>query len=208
MLRKLVMASSLLALSVTPAAAQLRVGLSALGGGYLPISDLFDNVIVGGRAVINLGQEPAPLFGGRVTLWMERFGFEAEVGYAPSDVDLPESLQAQDATDDAYVFLGSVNVLYVVFQAPFSPLSVHVSAGGGIVGRGGAFFDGFEDTTDFAGAAGAGLRFALGRVTRLRFDVRDYISSFAPTRAREFESNLQNDLIATVALELALSPGP
>lgn len=207
MIRKLVMAFALLALCVTPAAGQFQVGLSILGGGYLPISDLFDNVVVGGRAVINLGQQPAPLVGGRVTLWLERFALEAEAAYAPSDVDLPQGLLDQDVIDNAQVFLGSLNLLYVIFQAPFSPLSVHVSAGGGIVSRGGDFFDEFEDTTDLAGTVGAGLRFALGRVMRLRFDVKDYISSFAPTRARELESNLQNDLITTVALELALSPG-
>ena len=75
------------------------------------------------------------------------------------------------------------------------------------VSRGGDFSDIFEGTTDIAGTLGFGLRFGLGRATQLRFDVRDYISSFAPTRsAEEFDSRLQNDVIATIGLEFVLRP--
>ena len=67
--------------------------------------------------------------------------------------------------------------------------------------------DNVEGTTDVAGTLGVGLRFGLGRATQLRFDVRDYISSFAPTRRDEgFDSKLQNDLIATIGLEFVLRP--
>jgi hypothetical protein len=105
------------------------------------------------------------------------------------------------------VFVGSVNALYVIFQAPFSPLRIYVSGGGGLVSRSGDFFDIFQGTTDVAGSLGIGLRYGMGRSTQLRFDVRDYISSFAPTRRdEEFDSKLQNDVIATISLEFLLRP--
>jgi hypothetical protein len=213
MLRKLTLTLVMLGTAAGPAGAQPQIGLSALAGGYVPVSDLFDDLRLGTQTVINLGQEPGLAAGGRLTLWSGRVGIEVELAYALAGMDLPQRLVDAGASDDAHVFLGSVNALYVIFQAPFSPLSVHLSGGAGIVGRGGEFFDQFEDTRDMAGALGVGLRFGLGRATRLRFDVRDYISSFAPTRQTltpagdvQFDSKLQNDVIATIALEFVLTP--
>lgn len=209
MVRKLTLTLAFLGgIGVTPAAGQVQVGLSALAGGFLPISDLFESVVVQQRAVINLGQNPALAMGGRLTLWLRRFGVEAEAVYALSGVDVPQGLVDLGAPEGAYVFLGSINALYVLYQAPFSPLSVHLSGGGGIVARGGEFFDTFEDTTDLAGTLGLGIRFGLGRATRLRVDLRDYVSTFQPTRIIKLDSHLQNDLIATVAIEVVLSPTP
>jgi hypothetical protein len=190
-----------------PLQGQVQVGLSAFAGGFLPMGELFEELRLAGQLVANVSQDPGLAFGGRVTVWKSRFGVDAEAGYAFSNVDLPQSIIDLGLDNNASVFVGSLNVLYVIYQAPFSPLRIYVSGGGGLVSRSGDFFDIFEGTTDIAGTLGIGIRYGLGRATQLRFDVRDYISSFAPTRRDEvFDSRLQNDLIATIGLEFVLRP--
>jgi hypothetical protein len=207
MFRRLMLTAVLLASLATPLRGQVQVGLSGFAGGILPMGELFEELRLAGQRVANVSQEPGPVIGGRVTVWMSRFGVDAEMGYAFSNVDLPSSIVEMGLDNSASVFVGSLNVLYVIFEAPFSPLRIYVSGGGGLVSRSGDFFDIFEGTTDVAGTLGIGLRFGLGRATQLRFDVRDYISSFAPTRGvEEFDSRLQNDVIATIGLEFVLKP--
>ncbi len=191
--------------------AQVQVGLSAFGGGFAPVGELFQSVRVGGQTgpiVLNLGQEPGAVIGGRVTLWLSRLGIDAEAAYAFSNADLPQALTDAGAADDAAVFLGSLNLMYVLVQAPFSPLSIHVSGGAGLISRTGSFFDSFESTTDFAGAFGLGIRYGLSRLAYIRFDLKDYLSSFAPTTRTgfQFDSKFQSDLIGTLALEFVFSP--
>ncbi|MGD2215430.1 MAG: hypothetical protein PVJ64_01685 [Gemmatimonadales bacterium] len=207
MFRRLNLTAALLASLAAPVHGQVQVGLSTFAGGFLPVGELFEELRLAGQIVANVSQDPAPAVGGRVTVWMSRFAIDAEVGYAFSNVDLPSAIVDLGLDNRASVLVGSVNVLYVFYQAPFSPLSIYVSGGGGLVSRSGEFFDIFQGTTDVAGSLGIGFRFGLGRATRLRFDVRDYISSFAPTRRDdEFDSMLQNDVIATVGLEFVLRP--
>lgn len=207
MFRRLMLTAALLVSLAAPLQGQVQVGLSAFAGGFLPVGELFDELRLAGQIIANVSQEPGPGIGGRVTVWMSRFAIDAEVGYAFSNADLPKAIIDLGLDNSASVFVGSVNVLYVVFQAPFSPLRIYVSGGGGLVSRSGDFFDIFEGTTDVAGTLGIGLRFGLSRATQLRFDVRNYISSFAPTRRDEtFDSKLQNDLIATIGLEFVLRP--
>ncbi|UCC81650.1 MAG: outer membrane beta-barrel protein [Gemmatimonadota bacterium] len=207
MFRRLVLTTALLASLAAPLQAQTQVGLSAFAGSFLPVGELFDELRLAGQIIANVSQDPGLAIGGRVTVWMSRFAIDAEAGYALSNVDLPESIVELGLDNSASTFVGSVNVLYVIFQAPFSPLRIYVSGGGGLVSRSGDFFDLFQGTTDVAGTLGIGLRFGLGRATQLRFDVRDYISSFAATRRdEEFDSQLQNDLIATIGLEFVFRP--
>lgn len=195
----------------SPAAAQLQVGLSVVGGGFVPVGELFEAVRVGGETgpiVLNVGQEPGAVLGGRLTVWTSRLGIDAEAVYAFSNADLPQPLTDAGAENDAALFLGSLNLVYVLVQAPFSPLSVYVSAGGGVISRTGGFFNGFESTTDLAGAIGFGVRYGFNRLAYLRLDLRDYLSSFAPTTRGgfQFDSKFQNDLIGTLSLELVFSP--
>ncbi len=207
MFRRLMLTPALLASLAAPLQGQVQVGLSAFAGGFLPMGELFEELRLAGQLVANVSQDPGLAFGGRVTVWKSRFGFDAEAGYTFSNVDLPQSIVDLGLDNKASVFVGSLNVLYVIYQAPFSPLRIYVSGGGGLVSRSGDFFDIFEGTTDVAGTLGIGLRFGLGRATQLRFDVPDYISSFAPTRRDEaFDSRLQNDVIATIGLEFVLRP--
>jgi hypothetical protein len=208
MLRRLMLVAGLLSALAAPAHGQVTVGLSAFGGGYLPVSDLFDRTRLGTLPILNLGQEPGFLVGGRLTVWLSRLAVEAEAAYALSRLDMPEQAKEFGVEDQAGVFLGSLNVLYVFFQAPFSPLSLYVSGGAGLVSRGGDYLDTYEGTTDVTGAVGAGLRFGLRPLMHVRFDIRDYISSFKPTnpQGEELDAKLQNDIVATLALEFAFSP--
>ncbi len=207
MIRRPMLTAALLVSLAAPLQGQVQVGLSTFAGGFLPVGELFDELRLAGQIIANVSQDPGAGIGGRVTVWMSRFAIDVEAGYAFSNADLPKAIIDLGLDNSASVFVGSVNVLYVVFQAPFSPLRIYVSGGGGLVSRSGDFFDIFEGTTDVAGTLGIGLRFGLSRATQLRFDVRDYISSFAPTRRDEaFDSKLQNDLIATIGLEFVLRP--
>jgi hypothetical protein len=207
MFPRLTLSAVLLAALAAPLHGQVQVGLSGFAGGLLPVGELFDELRLAGRIVANVSQDPGPVVGGRVTVWMSRFAVEAEAGYGFSKVDLPSTIVELGLDNSASLFVGSLNVMYVIFQAPFSPLSIYVSGGVGLVGHSGDFYDIFEGTTDIAGTLGFGLRFGLGRATRLRFDVRDYVSSFAPARGEEeFDSRLQIDVVATVGLEFVLRP--
>lgn len=209
MIRRLTLIVGLAVCCATPLAGQVRIGLSGFVGGYLPATDLFESVRPDTTVpiILNLGHQPGLLAGGRLTVRLSRLAVEAEAGYAFADLDVPSAI-SDVVSSDASIFLGSVNVLYDVFRAPFSPLSIYLSGGGGIVARSGEFFDALEGTTDVAAAFGFGLRFGLGPATFLRFDLRDYISSFAP-RAQsgfQFDSQIQNELIGTLALEFSLTP--
>lgn len=209
MLRRMTLVAGLISALAVPAHGQVTVGLSAFSGGYLPVSDLFEQTRLGTLPILNLGQEPAVLVGGRLTVWLSRLAVEAEVAYALSKLDMPEQAKEFGVEDKAGVLLGSLNVLYVFFQAPFSPLSLYVSGGAGLVSRGGEYLENnMEGTTDVAGAVGAGLRFGLGPLAHVRFDIRDYISSFKPTNRQgdPLDAMFQNDIIATLGLEFAFSP--
>lgn len=208
MRRSVALTLGFLALSVVSAQGQ-TIGLSVFGGGYFPVGDVLEAELFQARLVTEVGHEPSVSVGGRLSVRLSKLGVEAEAVYAPSSVDLPQAVEAESNLADASVFLGSLNVTYDIFQAPFSPIAIYLSGGLGIVSRSGNFYDLFEDTTDPAGAVGLGLRFGLGPLAQLRIDLRDYISSFKPTRGDvERESKLQNDLIGTVGLEFTFSPMP
>ena len=201
---------ALVAFNAAPLNGQVRVGLSAFLGGYLPANNLFESVRLGDTdqpIILNLGHKPGIAGGGRLTVRLSRFALEAEAGYVVSDLDIPSAV-ADDVPGDASIFLGSLSVLYDLYRAPFSPLSIYLLGGGGLVARGGDFFDALEGTTDLAGTLGVGLRFGLAPAVFLRFDLRDYISSWAPTAQDgfPFNSKLQNELIGTVAVEFSLTP--
>jgi hypothetical protein len=208
-IRRLLLIVGLVLCCAAPLRGQVRIGLSGFVGGYLPATDLFDSVRPDTTVpiILNLGHQPGPLAGGRLTVRFSRLAVEAEAGYAFADLDVP-SVIADVVSSDASIFLGSINVLYDVFRAPFSPVSIYLLGGGGIVSRSGELFDLLDGTTDAAAAFGLGLRFGLRPAMFLRFDIRDYISSFAP-QARggfQFETKTQHELIGTLALEFSLTP--
>ena len=208
MLPRLALATALIAATAAPLQAQVQIGLSAFVGGYLPLSTLFDQIRLGdesGPIVVNLGQEPAPLFGGRITLRvMPQLAIDLEAGYAFSSLNTPPST---NAIDESNVLLTSLNAMWIFYEAPFSPLGLYLSAGAGLTARSGEFWRNWEGTTSFAGTFGFGLRYGLTPLIGLRFDLRDYIYSFQPTAGNfTFDAKTQNDFILTVALEFAFTP--
>ncbi len=208
MLRSIAVASGLLAVLAGPlagplAAQDMEFAVSAFGGAYIPTGEIADVVIRGGSTFLDLEQQASIALGGRLSVWFSRLGVEAEGVYALSNVDLPISDEGS-----ANVYMGSLNVLYMIFQAPFSPLSIHVSGGGGLVSHSGNFYTNVQEKTDPAGVVGLGARFGLGPVANVRFDIRDYIYSFQPDAGGTRDSKLQNDILVTAAVEFTFSPKP
>ena len=208
MVRSLALTAGLAVLLASPVQGQVSITISPFVGGYIPLANVFENIPLAGRIVANVSHNPGLLLGGRLAIRKLKFGIEAEAGYALSNVDLPSQVTDEGGVpDDANVFLGSLNITYDVFQAPFTPLAFYLSAGVGLVSRSGDFYRNFQNTTDPAGALGVGVRFGLGPNARLRFDLRDYIYSFQASRGdAQQESKLQNDLIITVGVDFTFTP--
>lgn len=212
MIRSFVLTAGLAFVLVAPLQGQVSVTISPMAGVYLPVSNVLENIRFGGDGGPIIGsvkQEPGFLVGGRLGVRVAMIGVEAEAGYALSKVNIPQVIQDSGVSDDANVFLGSLNLTWDFFQAPFTPLALYLSAGGGITARSGEFWDRFGDTTSITGVLGLGLRLGLGPLARLRIDFRDYIYNFEPSRGGEqLDGLLQNDLIATIGLDFTFSPTP
>ena len=208
MVRSLALTAGLAVLLASPVQGQVSIAISPFVGGYLPLANVLEVIrFEGFPPLLNVSHKPGLLLGGRLAIRKLKFGIEAEAGYALSNVDLPSQVTDAGVPDDANVFLGSLNITYDVFQAPFTPLAFYISGGVGLVSRSGDFYRNFQNTTDPAGALGVGVRFGLGPNARLRFDLRDYIYSFQASRGdAQQESKLQNDLIITVGVDFTFTP--
>jgi hypothetical protein len=212
----------LLTLLPSITSAQTMVGLSAFGGIYLPTSDVFDGVVpvdTLGPSSLKFKQKTGWTAGARVGVWpSSRIGIEAEAAYVSSDLEGDFIISAGgrlvpfSGTESGSIFLGSLNFVYALIRPPLEPLAITVSGGVGIVSRGGEAWKNLEDTSDIAGVLGLGLKYGIGRALWLRFDLRDYISSFeeknlSAVSIQGGESKLQNDLLIVVGLEWFLTPG-
>lgn len=221
MLRRQVLVLACLTLlipSSLTAQSQLQITVGAFGGAALPAADLVD-VFIEGEGLFNYHHKSGFAGGGRLAVWPSaRFGIELEATYAGADVNIAGIFQgfAQRETVSASIFLSSINLMWAVIAPPLDPVAFYVSAGAGVVSRGGDFFaedpDLFFDNnkTDFAIIPGVGLRYGLGPGWRIRFDVRDYISWYLNKELEETllaESQIQNDVMLTVGIEFFFNPG-
>lgn len=195
------------------AQSQLQVTVGGFGGAVLPASDLVD-VLIPEVGAFSFGHKTGWNAGGRLAVWpTARFGIELEGAYVGSNVDVKGVLPpefVQDTTVSANMFMGSLNVMWAVIAPPLDPVAFYVSGGVGIVSRSGDFFEGSDDTSDIAGVVGVGLRYGLGPGWRIRFDMRDYISSFVNQELDDLlgtGSKLQNDIMLTAGVEFFFSPG-
>jgi len=197
--------------------AQMQVSVSGFGGATLPAADLVD-VLIPEIGAFSFGHKTGWNAGGRLALWpTARFGIEVEGAYIGSNVEVKGVLPpvfVGDTTFSANMFVGSLNLMWAAIAPPLDPVAFYVSGGIGIVSRGGDFFDGASNTSDIAGVIGVGLRYGLGPGWRIRFDVRDYISSFLNKQLDEdlapaggTGSKLQNDIMLTMGFELFFNPG-
>ncbi len=130
LLRTLALATALMAVLASTLSAQASVGLSVFGGGFIPNGD----VPLPGQTELDVSQDAGLIVGGRLNVQFLRIGIEAEAGYAFASVD-PIVAEQRDFPDATTIFLGSVNLIFIIYQAPLSPLSIYVSAGGGLVNR-------------------------------------------------------------------------
>lgn len=197
------------------AAQSLRLTVDAFGGAFIPATDLFNEVFPDVGA-LSLSQKTAFSVGGRVAVWpSRRIGIEAEGIYAFSDVEVTCVLAgvcADEGTAPANVFLTSLSLLYTFIDPPLDPVAVFVSAGVGLVARGGDAFTDVDESTDLAGVFGLGLRYGIAPGVRIRGDVKDYISSFewkevtVPLKERGLDvgATLQQDILVTLAVEFVL----
>ncbi len=211
MLRKLALAATLLLIVVFPSQAQVRVGLSAFVGGYLPTNSLFEQIRLSGDTtgpiVLNLGQKTAPIVGGRITVRvLKQLAIDMEGGFAFSNLNTPPTADP-DASDKSTVILASLSAMWIFYEAPFSPLNFYLSAGVGWNTREGNFWRNWEGISSFGGTFGVGMRYGLTSLLGLRFDIRDYVYKFEPTVSNfTFSPVTQNDIILTVAVDFVFSP--
>lgn len=197
-------------LTLLPAtlAAQVRFSVGGFGGAFFPTGDLIDEG--SGNDVKSFKLNTGWTAGGRAAVWLTpRLAVEAEAAYAGSDIEILNregGVVLADTTLSANMFYGSVNVMYLVVDPPFDPISVYLAAGLGFVDRSGDGFDFFESTGDIAGTLGLGIRYGVARNVLIRADLRDYISAFKDDRLQT-ESKLQNDLLVSAGVEVMLGGG-
>jgi hypothetical protein len=183
----------------TVAAQQISFSLDGFGGVFIPASALSDSTGVDFSRTIQ--QQTTWAVGGRAALWLSRrFAIEAEAAYTASDLEV--SGAPVDTTLAANAFLAAISALYTIVDPPFEPISIYVSGGVGLVGRGGDAFDTFfESASDVAAVVGLGVRYGIGHGMRIRVDIKDYISSFQDESVGG-DAKLQNDLLLTGGLQL------
>ncbi|MBK8167920.1 MAG: hypothetical protein IPK64_18400 [bacterium] len=184
------------------AAGRTAIGLG--GGGFLPLGALKSETA--GAASVTCEHAVSAAFTG----WARfRLGpvLNAELRgtYAPANVDCRASLGGQTTSGgwSASLWQASAILTLDIVKPAFRPYAVHVSAGGGIVSRGGAYFADHSSgrSANVAGVLGVGGTYAVARSIHLRADVMDVLSTFEPIGGG---SSLQNDVLLTLGLELTL----
>ena len=178
-----------------PAAAQvpgINLELVPRIGVYRPLSDLSDDVKLGGDLAIGLAAE--------LDLPLLPIGLRANMDYATG---APISFGDAEREGENTVLTLVGDVVFNLLPR-ISPLQPYLLAGAGVKryefdpGSGGALFP--EDASDFTGHLGAGLNLRLGPAGVL-IEVSDYISSFDDGSG---DSKLQNDLFATAGFRIGL----
>ena len=183
-----------------PACAQGRgVELTPYVGIYVPLANVIDErttqemdgVIVGTET--QAGHKTGLALGGRLTVWLsERIGAQGSFNYAFSDL----------GASGAHVWTAAGRLVYRLAQ-PNPQFSLELSGGPAIVGRGGAFYDLVESTTDVGGVLGVGGRIQVGGVA-LHLDLEDYLYS-VQLEIPEVDSQFQNDLVFSVGVAIPLA---
>lgn len=221
----LLQALAILMICAAPAPGQddSRFALTPVIGVYFPAGDLVSDQVVPG----SVGDEPDRIVSmSHRTGWTvglrgqgevsDRWSLEIEFLFTRSEIEAAAfvSPDAFPRTSlQARVFTMSVTALYELFTAPFTPLSIHLAGGLGLINRDGEFFDegaglftqSLEDGTDATFILGGGIRYGLSSRLSLRLDLRDYISSYRQELpGGDLDSELQNDISVTAGLEIGM----
>ncbi len=199
---------ALLLLSAAPLSAQVSVDFTPQIGVYVPLKDL----VVGTDATTGLSltqrAETKLTIGGRLGLWLApSFGFEGVVDYNKSGVR--SVLGGVPTTPDISSHFFASTARAMVRLGSGSGVAFILSAGGGLVDRGGDFISGtnpplttYSGRTDVAGAAGIAFLVPLSRVVaaRLAVDGLTYKASYSNAIFGSTGSQRQYDLVITFGL--------
>lgn len=178
-----------------------RASLTAFAGFLAPLADLTADPNSFGTAVTS-----APAFGADAAFWLggSRFGIGVQGMYAPADLLLrPTDFQGAVPTDlgKADYLAATLSLLYRLrLSGAAAGVEPYFGLGGGIrhLSVEAIAEPEVEDVTDPVGTLAAGTLVWVSRSLAIRFEVRDFASSFrSPTTGG---SRLQNDVIVTVGL--------
>ena len=196
----IVLAASLVPSSPLKAQAPMKLDLTAFAGAAVFPTNLADVLLVcegilcdrvqdvGMKAGVALGAHAGARFGA--------WSIEGTLAFAPSSFEGTSTLGPTVSVDTNLLLYG-VDLLYTI---PSDNPLMEVFLATGVGAKTHSPSDG-ESQTNAMGNLGVGLRVWLSPTLALRFEGRDYISSFEG----EGSSSLQNDLLFTVGL--SLSPG-
>lgn len=196
----IVLAAGFFTISPVKAQAPMKMDLTAFAGAAIFPGDLADELLVcegilcdriqdvGLKAGVALGAHAGARFGD--------WSIEGTVAFAPSSFEGTSTL-GQTVSVDMNLLLYGVNLLYTI---PSDNPLMEVFLVTGVGAKTHSPSDG-EAQTNVMGNVGVGLRVWLSPTLALRFEGRDYLSSYEGVVG----SSLQNDLLFTVGL--SLSPG-
>jgi hypothetical protein len=199
---------ALLALSAAPLSAQVSVDFTPQIGAYVPLKDL----VVGTDATTGLSlrqrAENKLTIGGRLGVWLApSFGFEGVVDYNKSGVKSVLGGVPTAPNISSHFFASTARAMVRVGSG--SGVALILSAGGGVVDRGGDFISGtnpplttYSGRADVAGAAGIAFLVPLTRVVaaRLAVDGLTYSASYSNAIFGSTGSQRQYDLVITFGL--------
>jgi hypothetical protein len=153
-------------------------------------------------------QKTAASVGAQGTVWLgSHFGVSAQWSTTASAVRTRQELGAERTEQSARVDAAAVQLL-LPLRVPSLQGRVHLGAGVGVVRRRGDFYEGYEDTRDFAGVLSLGSVFALSRPVQVMIDFGSYLYSLrlGQQGRPEFDSGFQADLLARAGVLLRLEP--
>ena len=199
---------ALLALSAAPLSAQVTVDFTPQIGLYVPLKDL--TVGTDATTGLSLTQRARPKFtiGGRLGLWLApAFGFEGVVDYNNSSVKSVLGGLPTSPDISSHFFASTARAMMKIGSG--RGVAVILSAGGGLVDRGGDFISGtnpplttYTGRTDLAGAGGIAFLVPLSRVVaaRIAVDGLTYKASYSNAIFGSTGSQRQYDLVITFGL--------
>lgn len=197
-------ALALLFIPATAASMAAQVSLSPTVGVYLPTSNLTD-VVLGTDSLATLEQDVGLALGASLGVGLgSRFGIQAAGSYVPSELSGTVTGAGSFTQSDANLFFGNLNLTFYVVK-PTSPVWLSLSAGGSMVSRSGAAYEGVTGTTDYGGLVGATLGFRLGSVLSFNVSATDYIygAQFEKDGYTTTETD-QNDILLGFGLGVPL----
>jgi len=208
-------AATLLAVTIaTPrfAAAQTRFDFTPDVGFYVPLSNAVN------ENGVTLKNKVSYVIGASAAVWVNaKTGIELSMGYSGSGITVNDNGSTADTT--GHVFLGSLRVLYGLSQgtsgcfefvkgAPAHCLpALYLTAGLGLVSRGGDGWSGVTGTSNISGVLGIGYRVPLNSTmaVRLEGEVFLYSAAFGESGVSgTTTSEFQEDFVFSAGLAIPL----